>query len=57
MTEEKIIDTVKKENQPQDKFADERLTDEQLDKVAGGCCTLNSKDLKDRVGTSGKQRL
>ena len=36
MTEEKNIDTEKKDNQPQDKFADELLTDEQLDKVAGG---------------------
>ena len=36
MTGEKIINASKKESQPQDKFADERLTDEQLDKVAGG---------------------
>lgn len=33
MTEEKIIDADK---QPQDKFADELLSEEQLDKVAGG---------------------
>ena len=33
---EKNTDAGKKVNQPQDKFADERLTDEQLDKVAGG---------------------
>ena len=36
MTDEKNIDAEKKESQPQEKFADERLTDEQLDKVAGG---------------------
>ena len=36
MTEEKNIDAEKKENQPQDKAADERLTDKQLDKAAGG---------------------
>ena len=35
MTEENI-DAEKKDNQPQDKAADERLTDEQLDNVAGG---------------------
>ena len=35
MTEENI-DAGKKDNQPQDKLTDERLTDEQLDKVAGG---------------------
>ena len=33
---EKNIDAGKKDNQPQDKLTDERLTDEQLDKVAGG---------------------
>ena len=36
MTKEKNIDAGKKDNQPQDKLTDERLTDEQLDKVAGG---------------------
>ena len=35
MTEEKNIDVGKKDNQPQDKLTDERLTDEQLDKVVG----------------------
>ena len=33
MTEEKNIEA---SNQPQDKFADERLTEEQLDNIAGG---------------------
>ena len=36
MTEEKNIDTNKQENQPQDKSDDERLSDKELDKVAGG---------------------
>lgn len=36
MTEEKIINAGKKENQPQDKTDKEHLNDEQLDKVAGG---------------------
>ena len=35
MTEENI-NASKQDNQMQDKAADERLTDEQLDKVAGG---------------------
>ena len=36
MAEEKIIDAGKKEDKSQDKFANERLTEDELDKVAGG---------------------
>ena len=36
MTEEKIIEASQMENQPQDKSANEHLTEEQLDNVAGG---------------------
>lgn len=32
MTEEKNLDESKKENRPQDKFADERLSADELDK-------------------------
>ncbi len=52
MTKEKNIDTEKKDNQPQDKAADERLTDEQLDKVAGGYAIEDFPLL--RGGPSGK---
>ena len=44
MTEEKNIDAGKKGNQPQDKLTDERLTDEQLDKVAGGGDTMRTRE-------------
>ncbi len=36
MTKEKNIDASKQENQSQDQFAAERLTDEELENVAGG---------------------
>lgn len=36
MTEEKNIDTNKQPDKSQEKFADERLSDNELDKVAGG---------------------
>ena len=44
MTKEKNIDAGKKDNQPQDKLTDERLTDEQLDKVAGGGDTMRTRE-------------
>ena len=36
MTKEKNIDASKQENQSQDQFAAERLTDDELENVAGG---------------------
>ena len=51
MTEENI-DAGKKDNQPQDKLTDERLTDEQLDKVAGGYAVEEPPELQG--STSGK---
>lgn len=36
MTKEKIFDASKQENQSQDQFAAERLTDKELENVAGG---------------------
>ncbi len=50
MTEENI-DAGKKESQPQDKAADELLTDKQLDKVAGGYAL---EDIPLTGGPSGK---
>lgn len=52
MTEEKNIDTSKQENQPQDK-SDERLSDEQLDKIAGGNVVVVNGCSS---GTSGKMK-
>ena len=44
---EENINASKQGNQPQDKLTDERLTDEQLDKVAGGGDTMRTRgDLK-----------
>lgn len=36
MTEEKIIDTNKQPDKPQEKLTDERLSDNELEKIAGG---------------------
>ena len=36
MTKEKIIDTNKQPDNSQDKFADKRLSDNELEKIAGG---------------------
>lgn len=46
MPDKKNIDANKQETQPQDKFAEERLSDEKLDNVAGG----NGG----KIGTGGK---
>lgn len=52
-----IEELIEASNQPQDKFANERLSDEQLDKVAGGSGmfgdVLNKKEGKND-GVSGK---
>lgn len=56
MTKEKNIDTTKQENQSQDQFAAERLTDEELENVAGGNGIQVQAFVKGYVPSAGKNR-